>query len=529
MESAGIISGARSVWNRNRRTFCAAFVTGILAYGFLMFNVLNNWDSIHEAFGGYGTGIELGRWLLTMLGELFGNVWGNYAPPLFAVLIAVLIWSACACVVVNILKIENGALAAVTASVFVSFPTVAGTMLYVFTAGYYALALALAVGGVWAVRRGGIGYAFGIAMFACSLGIYQAYLPLMATLLLLALMRDSLEGKIGTAALFLRCVLHLLSLAAGLALYYVILKLSLLAYGAQLDSYQGVSTMGISLADIPRLLARAYEDFGALPVKPVYDVNGAAFVRVMIAVLYAISAASFVLCHIRTKLTLPGRVLSVVLALLFPLAAGSIELISGGSYIHVLMVYALAAVFMLPAMLTDIAIANREHPRASGRAAVRVSKIALTLTAAAISLSSLNYIWQANGNYMLLYYANTQLTEYYSSMVTRIKAADGYDDGKKLVIIGENITDASYNNDLYDSLPFRTSAAEGNMLNIYSRLWWMRAYLGFDPQFATEEEKAAVMATAEAADMTCYPADGSILVIGDCVVIKLEEIDYAGK
>ena len=49
----------------------AALVCGVIAHSFALFNSIHNYDDILQQPTGYGAGITLGRWLLTVLGDFF--------------------------------------------------------------------------------------------------------------------------------------------------------------------------------------------------------------------------------------------------------------------------------------------------------------------------------------------------------------------------------------------------------------------------------------------------------------------------
>lgn len=516
------------VWRENRLVFITSAVSGLLSYGFFMFNILHNWDSIVEWTGGYGTGIESGRWLLQLIGELWDRIWGNYTPPLLTIAVTILLLSLSACLINRLLPIKSKPLAALASAVFISFPTVGCTMIYTFTAHFYAFAVLLAVAGVYVTVRYRYGGFAGMLLFACSMGIYQAYMPLAASLFVLVLISraassDDKDGR-GARGLVFDGTVYLLTLIFGFVLYFLILKLSLSILGAELLSYQGVDTMGINIRELPAMLARAYGEFFLLPDRPVYGVNDTGAVRLAIRISYDVSAAMLLYYLAFGKSKASNKILTALLFALFPLAVNSIVLLSYHSYVHLLMVYAVAAVFFLPAVMYGAVkdSASAKVPAGLHRA---LSAAAAVLIAASMSVASLNYIWQNNGCAMTLYFSNVQATEYFSTVVTRVKSTPGYRDDLKFAIVGDEIDDASYTNLVYEELPFHYSGIPYDPINIYSRVQWMYYYLGFDPVYATEAESRALRLIPEIADMPRYPDDGSIVIFGDYVVLRIDDAD----
>lgn len=521
-----LAAAAAAKWKKDSPVFLSSLISGIFAYGFIMFNVLHNWDSIVEWPGGYGTGIESGRWLLQLLGDFFGKVWGNYAPPLFTIMISVTLLSLSACVVVSVLGIRSRLLSMIAAVLFMVFPTVGCTMIYTFTAHYYSFAVLLAALGVYTTVKYKYGALAGAVLFACSMGIYQAYMPLAASLFVIVLLRRAVtsgaDDERGPGELIFSAVSYLFSLAAGFLIYFLFLHLFLNVYGAELTGYQGVSEMGFKLSELPQIIARAYGEMALLPSQPFYGVNDTALARFAVRASYDISTAMLLYFLFFRHAKISYKIISVLLYAVLPLAVNSIVLLSYHSYIHLLMVYAIVCVFLLPIVLLD---GLRERTEDANMLRRRLSALALAAVVAVSSAVSLNYIWQSNGNYMVLSFTNTQMTEYFGTIVTRVKSAEGYRDDLKFAVIGDKIDDAAYTNLAYESSPFRYSGVPDDPVNIYSRVFWMYYYLGFDPVYATPEEREALRSMPEVADMPRYPDDGSVAVVGDFVVLRIDDAE----
>lgn len=103
---------------------------------------------------------------------------------------------------------------------------------------------------------------------ACSLGIYQAYFPFTASILVIYLLKKTLSEEYAVKELFQKGILYCTSMLGGLCLYLVLLQVSLKWSGKTLTSYQNIDQMGgISLAEIPGMLMKAFTTFFTYPVK----------------------------------------------------------------------------------------------------------------------------------------------------------------------------------------------------------------------------------------------------------------------
>ncbi len=133
-----------SQFKRDRLPFFSSLGFGLLAYGFCMLNKIPVGDDLVGLFSKGATTVS-GRYGL----ELLRLVMPDVSMPWIYGLMSILMLSAAVCLIVRLFEIKSQVLQVLLAGVFVSFPAEAGTMLYMFTATPYALALLLTVAGVW--------------------------------------------------------------------------------------------------------------------------------------------------------------------------------------------------------------------------------------------------------------------------------------------------------------------------------------------------------------------------------------------
>ena len=62
------------------------------------------------------------------------------------------------------------------------------------------------------------------------------------------------------------------------------------------------------------------------------------------------------------------------------------------------------------------------------------------------------------------------------------------------------------------------------LVNSYARNKFINAYIGFDVPMVEQERIEELSSLPEIQQMPCYPDDGSIKVVDDILVIKLENI-----
>ena len=119
--------------------------------------------------------------------------------------------------------------------------------------------------------------------------------------------------------------------------------------------------------------------------------------------------------------------------------------------------------------------------------------------------------------------ANRQVENYFSSIVTQVRMADGFTPDMEWALIGD-IEDPLLG--CYWEYEMTYGGVEFTqwLLNRYSWWDWIHNYYGYAIPTASYE-KIRVLAQSDAVRaMPCWPADGSIQVVGDTVVIKCQEL-----
>lgn len=169
---------------------------------------------------------------------------------------------------VAVFRIKNQKSAALIGMVFVTLPSVASTMFFRYTVVYYGISVLLAVLSVWILEQHKFGFIISSVLLALSMGIYQAYAPLAISLYLMLLIRQAFSGKTNLWSLIRKGLYYCAALVAGLAIYYLILKVFLGIYDTALSDYNGVNEMGkLSITELPVLIKKAVYHFVMLPVK----------------------------------------------------------------------------------------------------------------------------------------------------------------------------------------------------------------------------------------------------------------------
>lgn len=447
--------------------------------------------------------------MLYLLGETVDGLWGLWNVPIFNGILALALLALASAILARVLGLQNSKLCFCLAAITVSVPPIASMMFFAFTIHYYMLALLLMVCAAYLLtKRSMLRFAAAVVLIACATGIYQAYLPFLAALLLLRLVYLCLQPEEKPRFIFLTALQYLAALLLSYALYMGLLHMILHMTHTQLSSYQSIDQMGaLRLSALPSLIKNAYLHFLLLPLRDYHGFNATEAVRLALLLCFGLSA-SFLLLHRHEK---KKTLLLCLFLLLLPLAANAIEVIAPESDLYTRMTLGLISVFYLPLLLAEQVRLSRVGIR-------RLLSAALT---ALLLVTALNYAWQNNGNYLATAYANEKAENYFTTMLTRARSLEGYRGDMQVVFVGKTISDDALL-DNWNETPFNYSAQTSakEQINQYSRSMLIMNYLGYYCREITPEEEARYVGVI--AQMETYPNDGSLCIADNLVLIRLE-------
>ena len=485
-----------SAVRRNKTALLSSALFSLAAYMFVFTNKLLNLDEVAGLFG-KGETLSSGRWALYLTSFLFPD----YSMPWINGLLSVLMLSVSAAVIVSVFQMEGKVKKALFAGLFVTFPSQIITFSYMFTCAPYALAVLTAVGSVYLTLKGGKGNFILAALLLCfSLGIYQAYITLPASLYVVFCIQETVKGekeikdivKTGT-----RCIANML---LGLALYFVINKLVMHFAVTEYNSYASAA-WNSNIRSLLSGLRTAYTAFLGYFYKGYYHLAPTKFSMLVHILALLISAIAAVRWLVRCK-DRGRKILFLALLAVFPLAVNCIYVIS--SQRHTLMLLGFTSVYLLMILLTELADRKK-------------LKNALTVCLVLILVCNIFY---ANRIYLKMKLEYEEAFSFYSGLITRVKSTEGYDADTMLIITG----DADEKNLVCHAEEIDTSDIVGLMeglLNIYSRYDFIKYYVGYDYKPIDWDGWGKLDKMDEVNRMPLYPYDGSVKKFGDFIVVHL--------
>ena len=488
-------------------TIMVVFALGLLAHGYRITNNIPNWDSLLNEYHDQNM-INLGRCFL----GLACGISSFYELPFFNGILSILYLAVTAVIVCEILEIRTGFGRFATAGILVTFPTVASTFCYIYTAdGYFLSAMCMAVA-VLLLARKKWGWIPAAILICFGTGVYQAYITFAMVLILLKAIGDLLfrQKKLQEIMVFLGK--SLLAGGAGSVIYYAVLNGLLRIQNNILSDYQGISDMySMNGMDLVWSLKQIVKNFFWF----FFGSNGKWNFYVTLNLFMILLILFFTVRMIVDRQiynSAKSFLLLFVLGIAVPVACFAVFLMAPNVDYHMLMCYGVSGVY-----LYFIQMYEQEEKRLVGIENVRKWAV-LTVTV----LILFNFVLIANITYHLLELSYEKSYGTVLRISDRVEQTEGWEEGMTLAVLGEETVIDDY---FVNMPPMMTGTTLGlaarESFNIEAMLG---DYTGLVFEEITDETEKELAASKEFQQMTSWPGSGSVKIIGDVMVIKLGEV-----
>ncbi len=221
----------------------------------------------------------------------------------------------------------------------------------------------------------------------------------------------------------------------------------------------------------------------------------------------------------KRKLATAQIALAAALVAVYPLAGALIYVMVPSGYVHGVMIYGFAYMLILPIALVDYA---EDHLKAGD--GLQIQAAAAWIILLTVSVTAYSYAVTDNNAYLKADLGMRQCAAYSNRMIERAESCEGYRPGMDLVLLG-SITEDPWLSPTpeLDSIDVTGILDLRNLRTSWTYDRFLRYYLGYVGNIYTSfhEQSYPYGAMDEVKAMPCYPADGSVRVVGDAVVVKL--------
>ncbi len=493
--------------------FVSAIVCALVTHVYKLVNWLPNWDSLVFRHNAQNM-THLGRWFLSIAclpSSFYDLPWVCGALAIFYISIA----AVCICA---LFRLRTKVAAALVGALLATFPTVTSTLTYCYVADGYALAFLLAVVSAMLFNARGLkNLLLGAVALTLSLGIYQAYVSVTITLLLV-LQFEGLVFSRERALLSLRRAGRFLvgGLLAVFA-YVIVLQLVLALTDTHLSEY-GVTAEG----------ARAFLN----PVYPLrvlwhsvrsvqlffLDVRGGLNMHVVMNALMLVSLGALVLraaVHGRVFRSPVRIVVFFAYAAAAPVCACPMFLLDPSMNYHNLMTMGFATAYVFFVLFYERQI--------FGRADFEQLKKWFVIVVGAFAVY--DFVIIANVGYHKLQLAFLSSYGEAVRMANRIEETPGAERCRTLAVLGIKPDSAAWSTHVRLDLTGMTDGSllrpDDHIVNQSVITATINDYCQKGFRFVTIEERRALAKDPRVLKMPFWPERGSVAVIDGCVVLRL--------
>ncbi len=496
-------------------------IFGAVTYVYLATNNIVNHDGAYYQPFGFGRHLDLGRWLIWML-EIIAEklLGGSYNIPIFAIITAIICLAISSAVLVRIFNIKSRLSAIAISAIIVTSPAVATSAIYTFGLSVCAFSILLfTLAAYFAQKLGNFGYILSVFLIAASIGIYPGFFPFTATIYIIILVKDCIDGQDKFFDIFINALKYLSTLAFGFVIYLLINSFVGIYTGVEMSDYLGVDNMGsIDISLLPQQISTIYSEFFSLPFRNVNEFSTNFLMQsvYLVALVAIIATAILSIVRLFRKKEILRASLFLVLLISFPIAVNFIVIMVPYGVIHTLMRFPFVSIFILAVVLCENVLVDI---KLKGYKFI-TSKLVSGVVAVFIFLGAINYSWMANGNFITLYYHHKHVEEYFSMVFNRAYATEGYNLSMPIFFVGRDLKGTIASPWQYTSFNYTGTYINQNLYSstrfVPLELGHIFYYLEFDDEFYLTHEEEII-------NMPTYPREGSVRVIDGALIVNMVE------
>ena len=382
-------------------------ITGLINYIYLLtHNCLSHdglfYGPIHVS-GNWE--FDLGRPLLIIIDKLRG---GLVAPSIiFSIGII------CICITLilikRIFKIEKRIPLLLITIMLVTFPTIADTALYIFCFDSYCLAMLLSTLAVYMIIKKK--YIFAIISIASSLALYQAYISMTITLLIIYYINETIEGNFNIKEF----IKNMLIILIGMITYYISLKIGMKVFHRTFANYKGANELGLTtIINIPKNIILCYKDFYNFLFKDNIIINS--FYKRNIYNMIIVFCFIFILINILKRKNIKQNIITILLLMILPVSICIMNIIASGTNMIILTSIGFYPLYILIINITD---------------KYKVMNIIRNIGIIAISIICFTYFLADNAEFMTRQDVYNNFYQRTSTTLNKIVMLDNYDEQMK--------------------------------------------------------------------------------------------------
>lgn len=496
--------------------FCVCI--GLLAHGYTFFRNTFSHDSLQEFNGDiFGTQwkISLGRWFVPIY-QLLSR--GNITLPLLVGLSSLLWIGLASFMTVKFFEIKNRFLVFIIAGIYATNTTTTltvATYLHDFDSDMFALFLSTLAAFLWQKNPKKLWRL--VPCVVIILAIYQAYISVTITLIMMSLIIELLENS-SAKTVFTRGINGLLSIVIGGVIYIAVFKLVLVITGIdEATGYNSLSVINLKNIAINLIKTGIYTPLKILAEPSSFPYSFAVFYNLF----YIIAGLHCVICLIRkNNIQVKEILLLCMLFICLPLAMNMCEVLTNGMS-HSIMYFAFCLIhpFVLVLQFRFIKYDDKFHK------IFKWEQFLLIILSVIVLIGNIRFSNRVYLRKELEQAANLSL---FTRVVDEMELEEEYDrETMPVCFIGEPENFSEHLSG-FDRSYHKTGLWSGYLMNYHIQQRYdiyFEYVLHYPISTVTEQQAEVFSKSSEVNKMPVFPKDGCISVIDNTLVVKLGACD----
>lgn len=488
--------------------FWSAIIVGLIAHLYKIVNWLPNWDSLVFRYDAQNM-VSMGRWFLPVASAPSSF----YDLPWITGLLAILFHALGAVCICKMFDVKKNTTAFLIGSAVVSFPTVTSVMLYNYVADSYALSFLLACLAAFFITSEKPKFVLAAILIALSVGIYQAYITVTIMLLLCFLIREVLFKGEKIKTLLIKALKFLLTGAAGMVLYYVVLLVLLKVTGTELLEYQGFDNAAtFSNLDILGSLYIIKDSF----VSYFFDFSNGLNVFTVVNIIIFVSTSLLYLFEIiKNKFNVSKFLVLCVGAVLLPIGANVLVFLNSSLDYHNLMKMG----FFIFYLFFILEYENLNYKTEN------LNKLKSWFILIVTAVLIFNQVIIANISYHKITIAYEKSYGTLIRLADRIEQTKGANECDSILVLGHLEGSEAYSSNISLDMTGTTDEyilrADDEIVGQSVLTSALNDYCGKDYKFVSGKEKTALLKKIDTDSLNNWPERDSVFVTDNVIVIKL--------
>ena len=494
---------------KNRLPFFSSLVFGLLAHMFILANKLPNHDDVAYLFS-KGETVRSGRWGLELLRFLIPD----YSMPWLHGIVSLLLLACSICIILDLFHVHSRLGQILVSALIVSFPSQIGTFCYMYTSSSYAVAFLFSVLAVREARQHSwLHWLISALLVMLMFSIYQAYISITASLMILLLIQELLEAGSENRAfsVFRQGLIYVAILVVGLEIYRLSITISLSAVGGTVNQYSNEAQY--MAPGFPGGILVAYRFFVFNLISRYNMIIVSKFSRALHLFGIGLALLAIAVNQLRS-FRLPNFLLLLFCLIVLPFSICVLYVVFYWNTIHTLVLYSyVCLLYLLPVMAVEALPTEK-------------TKLLRDLLYAVFTVVLGINVCFANRCYLKLHLEYENAYSLATTLVTQIRSVPGYDSSDRIVLY------PAAGDALHFAPEFGTREEQEHdlmgvqvqLLTGYTEADFIRNYIGAEMNIVPREEAEKLISDQDFERMPIYPAYGSVQRIDDdTIFVKFAE------